>query len=308
MRVLSGENWKRCVNHAEHIGMISPADKQKLEMTRQTHSLAGQSARRQAMALDQIVPCFRTKKGDRYGTKPELEKYLKEVEKEKHLREEKDRRQKEEKEKHLREEKDRRHKEEKDRRQKEEKDRTHKEDTDRRAELKRKREALEKEEQEFMEEERRKKEEEEKEREKEREKLLMWEREMMEHEDLQGALMLLEEELEAEKERKPIERRPKKVKKEDEKQKAPSPMTQLVQMFKDSWNDLGDAQVIGVKIKVTSSEKSKTFYIAGDEVREILGPEISQLEEAFVSRVWISVACTRGGGLWGLVGGGWWGG
>ena len=202
------------------------------------------------------MPCFRSKKGDRYGTKPELEKYLKEVEKEKHLREEKDRRHKEEeKEKHLREEKDRRHKEEKDRR--EEKDRTHKEDTDRRAELKRKREALEKEEQELMEEERRKKEEEEKEREKEREKLLMWEREMMEHEDLQGALMLLEEELEAEKERKPMERRPKKVKKEDEKQKTPSPMTQLVQMFKDSWTDLGEAEVTGVKMKVTSYRRAR---------------------------------------------------
>ena len=51
MRVVSGENWKRCVNHAEHIGMISPADKQKLEMVRQTHSLAGQSARKTSTGL-----------------------------------------------------------------------------------------------------------------------------------------------------------------------------------------------------------------------------------------------------------------
>ena len=231
MKVLAmagGENWKRNLNHAAHQGWISPADKMELERVRQSNALGGQSLRKQAQAIDPPKPCFKSKTEERYGSKGEMEKHLSQH----------------------RKEKDSRHKEEKDRRQKEEKDRTHKEETDRRGELKRKREALEKEEQELMEEERRKEEEEEeeKEREKEREKLMKWEIEMMEHEDLQGALMLLDEELEAEKQR------PKKMKKEkeEEKQKAPSPMNQLVQMFKDSWSALGDAEVTGVKMKMTT--------------------------------------------------------
>ena len=87
---------------------------------------------------------------------------------------------------------------------------------------------------------------------------------------------------------------------QEKEEKGHSSLDQLVQMFRDSWDSLCDVEITGLKVKMRNRERSKNYYLQGEELREILGPEIEALEEAFSSRVWISVA--GGGGLWGLVG------
>ena len=170
VKVLSmagGENWKRNLNHAAHQSWISEHDKRELERLRRSNDLAGQSLQKQARAMDHLMACWKASHERRWGSKEEIERYL---------------------------EKDRRHKEEKD---KEEKDRRHKEETDRRGELKRKREALEREEQELKEEEKERQKLREEE-EKESKKLMKWEIERMEEEELQTTMWLLDEEMAAE--------------------------------------------------------------------------------------------------------------
>ena len=281
-----GENWKRNLNHARHQGWTGEEDRQRLERLRQEHKLAGSSLKKQAKALDEILPCYQAKGEMRWGSKEEVEKHLSQ------------------------------HKEEKDRRHKEEKDRRHKE-TDRRGELKRKREALEREEQELMmeeQEQKRRQEEEEKERkklreeeEKERKKLMKWENEKMQEEDLQTTLWLLDEEMAAEKQRSKKMKQEKAERleeKEEKEEKGHSALDQLVEMFRDSWSSLCDVEITGLKVKMRNRERSKNFYLAGEEMREILGPEIEALERAFSSKVWISIA-GEGGGSWGLGLGSW---
>ena len=86
-----------------------------------------------------------------------------------------------------------------------------------------------------------------------------------------------------------------------EKEKGHSSLDQLVQTFRDSWDSLCDVEITGVKVKMSNRDRSKNYYLQGEELREILGPDVEALEEAFISSVWISVAGGGGGS------GGWWG-
>ena len=233
VKVLSmagGENWKRNLNHAAHQAWISEDDKKELERLRRSNDLAGQSLQKQARAMDHLMACWKAKGERRWGSKEEIEKHLSQQ------------------------------KEEKDRRHKEEKDRRHKEETDRRGELKRKREALEREEQELKEEEEKERQKLREEEEKESKKLMKWENARMEEEALQTTLWLLDEEMAADKQRSKKMKQEKAERLQEKEEKGHSSLDQLVQTFRDSWDALCDVEITGLKVKMRNRERSKNYY------------------------------------------------
>ena len=62
-----GENWKRNLNHARNKGWIAEEDRQRLERLRYEQELAGSALKKQARALDQILPCYQAKGEMRWG-------------------------------------------------------------------------------------------------------------------------------------------------------------------------------------------------------------------------------------------------
>ena len=256
-----GENWKRNLNHARNTDWIGGEDRQSLERLRQEHKLAGSALKKQARALDQILPCYQAKGEMSWGSKEEIEKHLskrKEKDRGGELKRKREEIEREEQELMMEEQ-------EKQRRQEEE-------------EEEKERKRLRDWEQDQM----------------EQEDLAMslW---MLDEE--MAAEKKRKKQVKKGQKMKVEKAECLEEKEEKEEKDQASSLEMLVSIFKDSWSRLCDIEITGLKVKMTNEEgRSKNFYLQGEEMKQLLGEEIESLERAFSSKVWISVFFFGGGG------------